>query len=80
MTNQRFTSISPATAARVALGYHNETMSLSEAYRNAGFAGNLTGHGLRHWNPGCHDAEMLTLQWFGFGPHTAYMIATGVAI
>lgn len=76
MTNSRFTSISPETAAKVALGYHDETMSLAEAYRNAEYAGNLTGHGLRHWNPDTHDAAMLTLQWYGFSPLAAYRMVT----
>lgn len=76
MTNSRYTSISPETAAKVSLGYHDETMSLAEAHRNAGYAGNMSGRGIRHWNPDSRDAEMLTLQWFGFGPHAAYRMAT----
>jgi hypothetical protein len=76
MTNSRFTASSPETAAKVALGYHDETMSLAEAHRNAGFAGNHKGHGLRYWSR--HDASMITLQWFGFAPLAAYRASEGI--
>jgi hypothetical protein len=51
-------------------------MSLAEAHRNAGFAGNHKGHGLRYWSR--HDASMITLQWFGFAPLAAYRASEGI--